>query len=58
MTRTAGCKWSAWCHACRHQVSHTYELDFVMPLNSRESILAVDESYAEPKERIKHYGAL
>lgn len=29
-----------------------------MPLNSRESILAVDESYAEPKERIKHYGAL
>jgi len=30
----------------------------MVPLKSTQGILAVDESYAEPKERIKHYGAL
>lgn len=43
---------------CHEAPGHTYKLDFVVPLNSRQSVLAVDETSAETKEYIKHYGAL
>lgn len=44
--------------SCVRAPGHTDELHFMVPPKPRHSVLAFDENCAEPKEHIKHYGAL
>lgn len=40
--------------SCMQAKSHTYRLEFLAPLKTKQSILTADESCAEPKEYNEH----
>lgn len=52
VTRAAAWQWHMV--SSMQAKSHTYRLEFLVPLKSKQSILTADESCAEPKEYSEH----